>query len=300
MPSVRPADASSCRARAIARHGSTRRRCGRVPPAIPRRDRSVEWRRSAQVHRVDDGLAVNATRQGLPELLPRHPRSFAWSQARRPQIEREEIRVERDAHVDHLQATLIREALEGSVVLRTDVAVAHQVSFRRLEAQGFRVLVRHDRKRQTIEIRQLHARGIAAEVVGVARKDEALACDVFNELKGAEADDIGDRPGRGPGVLELAGGQEWLEDVLRQDRKVIEKPETWRERLGKADDHGASIRCRHVEWLAVDREGRRERAGDSGIVGHAKREQDVCGRQRCAVGELDVGPERDRVGQPVG
>ena len=119
--------------------------------------------------------------------------AFFGREPRRPQVERKEVGVERDADGDHPQLALVGEPPEGGVILRADVAVAHQVALGRFEPERFGVLIGDDRERQPIEVRQLDAGGVAPEVVRVAREHEPLPGDVLDELKRPEADDLADR-----------------------------------------------------------------------------------------------------------
>ena len=166
------------------------------PPPVGRRDRTKKRFGRAEVDRVDDRLAIDRARDRLAEFLagePRRPLVVVVREPPRPQVEREKVGVERDADVDHAQLALVREPPEGCVILRADVAVAHQVALGRFEPQRLGVLIGHDRKRQPIEVRQLDASRVAAEVVRVAREHEPLPGHVLDELKRPEADDLADR-----------------------------------------------------------------------------------------------------------
>ena len=174
----------------------------------------------AEVHGVDDRLAIDAAGDGLAELLARHPGRPAPTEPRRAQVEGEEVGVERDAHLDHAQPPLVGQPLEGRVVLRADVAVAHQIALGGFEAQRLGVLVGHDDERQAIEIRQLHAGSVAPEVAWVAGKDQPLPGDVLDQLKGTEADDVGDRLRGAPRALKLTGIQQGLERVPGKDGRL--------------------------------------------------------------------------------
>ena len=86
----------------------------------------------------------------------------------------------------------------------------------------------------------------------------------------------------------------------RDDRQAIEQAEAGHERLWKANHHRPRIGCSYVELLAVDGEVRAYRAVKVGVVGDSKREEDIGRREGHAVGEQDIRPERQCVGQPVG
>ena len=173
-----------------------RRRHTRIPPPVGRRDRTKDWFGRAEVDRVDDRLAIDRARDRLPEFPAADPRRppGARREPRRPQVEREKVGVERDADINHAQPALPDETPEGGVVLRADVAVAHQVALGRFEPERLGVLIGDDRERQPIEVRQLDAGRVAPEVVRVAREHEPLPGDVLDELKRPETDDLGDRP----------------------------------------------------------------------------------------------------------
>ena len=171
--------------------------------SISRRHRSEEGRCDAEVHRVDDGLAIDSTGDRLPELFARQPGRAPGRLGAGAQVERQEVGIEADADINHSQPILIRKALERCVVLRANVAIAHQVNFSALETERLGVLIGHDGQREAIEIRQLHTRLVTAEVVWIAGKHQALSGHVLGELKRAEPGDVGERLRRQPRVLEL-------------------------------------------------------------------------------------------------
>ena len=274
------------RARAIV---GARRRGGAVPAPVARRDRPVERHRRAEVHRVDDRLAIDAARDRLPELLARQPRRPPDGEARRPQVERQEIGVEADAPFDHAQAALVGEPLERGVVLRPDVAVAHQIGLAGFEAQRLGVLVGHDGEREAIEVRQLDAAGVAAEVVRVAREDEPLPGDVLGEHERAEAGDVGERLRRRPRRSANSPAVERrFELVPREDRQAVEQPQP--------GANGSGNRTTTVRASGADTSSglpstcRAEASGlcHARVVRGAEREEHVGGGERLAVGEAAV------------
>ena len=251
-----------------------------MPVPISRRHRSEERRCHSEVNRVDDGLAIDCTGDRLPELLACQPGRAPGRLRVGAQVEREEVGIEADADINHSQPILIRKALERCVVLRANVAIAHQVDFSAFETERLGVLVGHDGQREAIEIRQLHAGLVMAEVVWIAGKDQALSGHVLDELKRAEPGDIGERLRRQPRVLELLAVQCRFQLVPRDDRQAIEQAQAGHEGLWKTNHDRPRIGRCYVELLAVDREVRAYRALEVGIVGGAKREQHVGRRER--------------------
>ena len=84
-------------------------RGGRVPASIAGRDRPVQRCRGAQVDGIDDRLTIDSARNRLSEFLARHPGRPARGEPRRPQVEREEVGIKRDADIEHSQTPLVGE-----------------------------------------------------------------------------------------------------------------------------------------------------------------------------------------------
>ena len=203
------------------------------------------------------------------------------------------------AGVDQPDRAAIGERLEPRVILRTDVAVGHEIDLAGLQAQRLSALVADDRQRQRVEVRQLHAGGIATEVAGIALEHQPLPGHVFGQHERAEADDVGDRRGGGPGAVEAAGGQRRFERVPGQDRQAVQQPQPRRKAGRKLEDDRRRIRRAGLDRFALDHERLAQRALDRRVVGRLQREQHVRGGERHAVGKRDAGPERERVGQSV-
>ena len=192
-----------------------------VPDLVGRRLRAVDRHAGAEEHRVGEQLAIDRHRDRAAQLVALQPGARAGRRANAPgfRLNQRPSALRETPRSSSFTRPCVGRALQRRVGLGRDLA-RHHVELPRLEPQQLRVLVRDDLDDEAIEIRQRGAVRRLAEVVRVAREDEALARHVLAQHERAEADDLGRRRVEPPGVRERAG--------LRAPRSSL-----WRGRIGR-------------------------------------------------------------------
>ena len=152
---------------------------------------------------------------------------------------------------------------------------------------------------EPIEVRQLDAGGVLHPEVRVLRQDHAPARRKLGEHERPQPGHLGRGRRRAPRLAEPAHVERRLELVTRKDREPVEDAQARTEGRWEADHDRLGIGRRHHERLASDFEFPGKHAGRAFVVDHAEGEEHVGRRERLTVREPDVGPELQRVRQPV-
>ena len=129
----------------------------------------------------------------------------------------------------------------------------------------------------------------------IAFEHHALPRRVLLEHEGAEADELRDRRRRSPCFVEHTGFERRLQDVLWQDRKVVQEPKSRRKRRWKDDRDGARIGGHDQELFAADL----HRIAQRRLVQRRERKDHIVRGERLTVGPGDAAAEDDRVAKLV-
>ena len=216
----------------------------------------------------------------------------------RTQIDPERVHVVAVAEVEQFDRVGRGVALQRRVVGRPHLR-RRQIALARFEAKQLGVLARHNLHRDAVERRQRRSARVLAPVTRIAGEDDALAADELAQHERTEAGDVLQRRVEAPRARERAGLQRRIQLVPRENRQVVQNPQSDRERRRERDDDRMGIGRRDAERLAAHFERVDQRTRGFRVVHRRQRERHVIGRKRLAIGERDVRTELDRVPQAV-
>jgi hypothetical protein len=195
----------------------------------------------------------------------------------RLEAEPERIGVGRDAQLDQAQRSLFFGLPDRHVIVRPKLAARH-VNRSRMQAHELRVLIGDDLQDKAIEIRKERTVRGRAPVSRIAIEDDALAGLILAQYERPGSDDVGGRRLRIPHRRKRAGGERFLELVLRQDRQSIEEAHSGTRGSREREDHGARVGCRGADPLAAGDERAGEHAPRLRVVHRLQGEKHIGGR----------------------
>ena len=202
-------------------------------------------------------------------------------------------------------STISEPPLAGGARQRGDVLgprlARHQIGLAALEPQHLGVLVGHDQQRQPIEPRQRVALLVALPVARVAFELDALARHVLAQDERPQPRQVRRAASsrsrrRGTCPCSSAAASLWAGRIGTPSRAR----RAGANGAGKREGDRLVVDDRDRGRCAAHEQVGGERAADLGIEERAKREGDVTGGERRAVGERHAVPEVERVGARVG
>ena len=144
------------------------------------------------------------------------------------------------------------------------------------------------------------ARAIDLPVERIALEDEPLARDVFADAEGPQPRQHLRGGRQSPDLRQASLGVRALEEMARQHRQAVEQPLANRVRLRQVHLHRVLIDLAHGDRHPADDQQVVLRRADFFVQVNAKREEDIVGVERFAVGETDAAAKRQRETAAIG